>query len=179
MARWKLLAPHYLNTTDENKTMWEYKEVDRGTGKQVRKQFDVPRHLNPFDPSDWNYQLGRDDGEIIVSDGVDPGPKDIIFKGNPTPDMMPVDDAARKISAGFVEVWKHPIENVSVPFSQSLVDKFQAEMAAVQTTQKAQPVEGMTELLTAMTQMMKQNQEMIAALTLGARETPAPAARRA
>lgn len=162
MARWRLINAHYLSIAG---TTWEYKEVDRSTGKQIRREFPVPLYLNPGEPSDWNYRIGRDEGEIIVSDGNGAEPRDLIFAGDPTPDMEPLDDAARKISAGFADRWKHPIESLPGSFSQSLLDGMQREIATIQSQTKTPTVEGMSELLGAMTTVMKQNAELLAALS--------------
>jgi len=73
MARWKLVEPHYLMVPEH---YWEQMETDRDTGRQKRKQYPVPTHLNPKDPSDWTHKTGLDvtrgggvhaDGDIIVS----------------------------------------------------------------------------------------------------------------
>lgn len=159
MARWRLTAPHYLNVPG---TQWEYKEVDRTTGKPMRKVFEVPMLLDPNQPSDWNYRYGQDNGEIIVCQGKGE-PADIIFIGEPTPDMMPMDDEAKAISAGFAKKWKHPIETLPGSYSEKVLDDLQKEVADVRSKTVA-PTEGMTELLTAMAAMMKQNQELIGAL---------------
>ena len=44
MARWKLMTAHYLNVAG---TKWEYQEVSRVTGKQIRMQLPVPMYLDP------------------------------------------------------------------------------------------------------------------------------------
>lgn len=168
--RWKLLSEHYLLLADPAK--WEYKELDRATGKNVRKTWDVPTLLNPYDPGDWNHKNG-DEGEIIVTNGLDPeNGRDIIFKGDPTPDMLPLNAEAEAISAKFAQRWKHPIDSLPGNFSESLLTDLQRQVAEVQSKPTSSaPVEGMTELLTAMSQMMKQNQELLAALVT----KPAPA----
>src|SRR5215831_19089147 len=98
MARWKLMAGHYINVPG---TEWEHKETSRETGRQVRKVYAVPRHLDPKAPEDWNnWPMGRhDDGEIIVCHVGKGQPRDIEFTGPPTQDMEPLDDEARAISA--------------------------------------------------------------------------------
>ena len=163
MARWKLMAAHYINVEG---TQWEYSETSRKTGKQVRVKMDVPAYLDPRDPSDCNYQWGRDDdkdGEIIVArEGTAHEPRDITFKGDPTPDMLPLDDEAKAISASFEERWKYKPEIETQNFSQSLVDKFQMEMAEVKT--KPAQVEGMAELVSSIAEMAKSNQELIKSL---------------
>src|SRR6266705_2613092 len=105
MARWRLLTGHYLNVEG---TEWEYKETDRNTGKQARKVFAVPLFMDPNDPSDHNYP-----GEIIVANIADRAfARDIIFLGDPTPDMEPLDAEAEAISESLAPKWTHPIESL-------------------------------------------------------------------
>lgn len=162
MARWRLVAPHYLNVPGIE---WEYKEVDRTTGRPKRATFAVPLLLDPSQPSDWNYQHGRDEGEIIVCLEGRGQPRDIIFEGDPTPDMVPLDDEAQELSAAFATKWKHPIESLEGSYADKLLDGLQSELAKVQAaTNRPAQVEGMAELLAAMTSVMKQNAELLAAL---------------
>lgn len=163
MARWKLTSPHYLVVDGIE---WEYKEIDRTTGKEVRRRFQVPRLVDPADPVDWTQkEYGLNgivvDGVVNVSDGNNPGPGDIIFHGDPTPDMVPLDDEARVISDSFAKRWNHPIESLSGTYADGLINQFQVEMAKLQSTNKPAQIEGMSELLTAMSEMMKQNQTLI------------------
>lgn len=174
MARWKLLQPHYLNIPG---TKWEYTETDRGTGRPIRKQFDVPTYLHPDWSTDWNYRLNPDEGEIIVTNKFNPDyPKDYVFLGPPTPDMQPLDDEAKTISASFSDRWVHPIESLPAQggYSQVLLDGFQREVADAQSKSSeavAAQAEGMKEILATMAAMMKQNQELIS--TLVAAQPPA------
>ncbi len=121
MARWRLTNPHYLATTD---TEWEYKETDRTTGRQARKVYQVPRYLNPEDPSDHNYP-----GEIIVSDGNGAQSKDIIFSGPPSAEMEPLDAAAEALSAEHAAKWKHPVNNFDI--NETLVNLFNQQGDAI------------------------------------------------
>jgi len=162
MARWRLTAPHYLNGTG---TTWEYRETDRATGKQVRRAFDVPRLVDPQDPGDWTVtRIPKEDGDVIVCDGVNPGPNDLIWKGDPTPDMVPMDEDAEAKSAKFAGRWNHPIDSLPGTYSQSLLDGLQGEFAKAMAGNKSAAPEGMTELLQAMTAMMQQNAQLLAAL---------------
>jgi len=161
MARWRLAAPHYLNVEG---TKWEYSEVDRTTGKQKRTQFPVPTLLDPDQPTDWSHVYGKDAGEIIVAQGRTDDPKDIIFVGDPTPDMVPMDDEAKAISAAMAPRWKHPIETLSGTYADAMMKDLSQQMDEVRSQGASAKVEGMTELLTAMAAMMKQNQEMMAIL---------------
>lgn len=163
MARWRLTEAHYLNVPG---TVWEFSETDRTTGKQKRTQFPVPTLLNPAEPSDWNYKTtGMNgqvvDGEIIVCYAGKGQPRDIEFLGEPTPSMEPLDEEAEAISGKFTEKWKHPTDSVSSSFGDALIEGFQKQMELVQAQQSNAKVEGMTELLTAMAGMMKQNQDMM------------------
>lgn len=161
MARWRLVAPHYLNVEG---TKWEYSEVDRTTGKQKRTQFPVPTMLDPDQPTDWSHVYGKDAGEIIVARGKSDDPKDIIFIGDPTPDMVPLDDEAKAISAAMAPKWKHPIESLSGTYADAMLKDLGQQIEEVRAASGGAKVEGMTELLTAMTAMMKQNQELLAVL---------------
>src|SRR3974390_1261846 len=136
MARWRLIAKHYLPVDD---CMWEYKETDRQTGRLIRKQFPVPRYLNPDDPADWTLVTARNQsggsaiGEIIVCDDGTSQPGDLRFYGEPTPDMFPLDPEAEAITEQLRPKWKHPIDSIPGTYSQSLLDDLQRQGAQVQT----------------------------------------------
>jgi hypothetical protein len=124
MARWRLTDSHYLAVAG---TEWEYKEQNRETGRQARKVYEVPMYLNPKDNADWNYP--RDEA-IIVSDKFDPAyPRDIVFRGTPTPDMEPLDDEAQAISDGERKNWIHPIEALNMTYSESRLSEFERNIA--------------------------------------------------
>lgn len=119
MARWKLMASHYLNVPDNE---WEYQETING--KAARKRFPVPLLLNIQDQSHWNVK----DGIIVCHEGKGM-PEDQIFIGDPTPDMLPIDAEAKAISATFADKWKHPIDSLETTFSQSLLTNFEQQLA--------------------------------------------------
>ena len=147
MARWKLMTSHYLNVPGEE---WEYTENDRKTGRPRRTKFPVPRLLDIKDPTCWTTTWGvkgDEDGEIIVCYEGKGESTDIIFIGDPTPDMAPVDDEARAISATFEKHWKFKPENAAGEYSQSLVDKFQVELAEAQAKPQTVEVAGLSELV--------------------------------
>lgn len=124
MARWKLTDAHYLAVPG---TEWEYKETNRETGRQARKVYEVPVYLNPKDSADWNYP--RDEA-IIVSNKFDPAfPRDIVFRGTPTPDMEPLDDDAQAISDSERSKWIHPIEALNMTYSESRLSEFERAIA--------------------------------------------------
>jgi len=158
MARWKLMNAHYLNTVDPVK--WEYTEVDRTSGRPIRKQFTVPRLLDPKDPQDWTTRWGNKDnaeGEIIVCQPGKGEAHDIGFLGDPTPDMVPVDDEAKEISASFADHWRYKPDGESGGYSQSLVDKFQSEMAETEAKPATVQVEGLADLVAAIGTLVQQS----------------------
>lgn len=159
MARWKLLIAHYLRVDDEK---WEYKELDRNTGREKRMQIDVPRLLDPRDSGCWTNAWGNKDnqeGEVVVCHKGSGEPRDIVFYGDPTPDMVPVDDEAKEISASFAQHWSYKPDTADMSFSQSLVDKFQFEMASA--IAKPAEVPGLTALTEMIGKLVVQNQEIV------------------
>ena len=157
MARWKLACPHYINVPG---TEWEYNETKNG--KVARKRFTVPRFLDTAEPSDWTNKWGsRDDeeGEIVVCHEGKGAAGDIPFLGDPTPDMIPIDDEAKAISKSFETRWSYRPETAEVDFSQSLVDRFEEAMSDIQA--KPAEVPGMADLvanLAALTQTIAATQ---------------------
>lgn len=156
MARWKLMVNHYLNVEG---TKWEYTETDRITGRPKRTQFSVPRYLDILDPSDWTNRVG-DTGEIIVSDGKGMvGPKDIVFVGEPTPDMEPVDDEARKISNSYADQWRRGADAMvsGKSYADEIMDKLHDKMDDLSKVAQAPPkvqIEGLDEVMKMMAQTM-------------------------
>lgn len=124
MARWKLTDSHYLAVEG---TEWEYKEQNRETGRQARKVYEVPLHLDPKNPADHNYP--RDEA-IIVTNKYNPAyPRDYVFRGTPTPDMEPMDDEAQAISDAERKNWIHPIEALNMTYSESRLSEFERGIA--------------------------------------------------
>lgn len=172
MARWKITASHYLRVKG---TKWEYSEISRVTNKPVRKTYDVPTLLDPNDPGDWNYVTARTpqgqaaEGDVIVAwENGKQEARDILFEGPPTPDMTPMDAEAEAESAKYAKTWKHPINDIDSTFSNKLLNEFQAQVAMVQSQNAAQgagtvKVEGMEELLAAITTLIKQQVQPSAA----------------
>lgn len=136
MARWSLTQKHYIMVPD---TEWEHKETDRDTGKSVRKSFPVPRYLDPADPGDWTH---RDLEAIIVCYEGKGQPKDIVFIGDPTPDMAPLDDEAQAISDSVAHKWIQPMGEGALPthgdggYAGAKMDGFLKEIAAIMAGQK-------------------------------------------
>ena len=163
MARWRLTASHYINVPG---TEWEYKEVDRKTGKQKTRKFPVPQLLNPDDPSDWNYRHNQDEGEIIVCHDGKGEPRDIVFLGDPTPDMIPLDAEAKELTAAMAPKWNRPFEKIEGnSYADDILDDLTKQVADVRASQTTGGMpKGLEELLTAMGAMMKQNQEIMTQL---------------
>ena len=158
MARWKLMTPHYLNVEGET---WEYTENDRQTGRPKRVQFPVPRLLDIRDPSCWTNRWGNkdnEDGEIIVCHAGKGDAKDIVFIGDPTPDMLPVDEEAKAISATFEQKWRAKPENMAGDYSQSRIDKFQADMDELRS--KPAEVPGLADLVSVIGKLVESNQKI-------------------
>ena len=113
--RWSLRNAHYLNVEqlrDGTNVEWEHKEVNTANGRMARKLYKVPMLLDPKEPSDCNYP-----GEVIVAHAVEGAHNlidDIIFHGEPTPEMEPLNDAARAISDSLQHKWTHPIDTLPV-----------------------------------------------------------------
>lgn len=144
MARWRLTASHYLNVPG---TEWEQKETDRETGRQARKVYYVPLHLDPDNPADQNYP---NDGVVIVCHEGKGMPRDIVFVGPPTPDMEPLDEEAKDISKAESSKWIHPIESLDQSYGEGLIRQFErtmTEMLARQGPVSAQQLPDVTALL--------------------------------
>lgn len=166
MPRWRLKASHYINIIpqDGSKIEWEYKEIDRTTGKQGRKVFAVPMHLFVKEDSpDNNYP-----GEIIVAQQPGAQRADYIFTGEPTPDMEPLDEEAIKISTALAPKWQHPIESLSGDFGASLISKFERQMTemmknpalAAPTPSGAVSQDDFAKLQTQVAELMARNAEL-------------------
>ncbi len=168
MARWRLIEPHYLVTTDPTK--WEYQETDRISGRPKRTTFEVPRYIHHEDPLDWTVRETPDYGYVVVSDGHNAEPRDIVFKGSPTPGMIPLDDEAKEISARFSDKWNTPTQGLAdnePNWAMKMADTFvqsaeKINMKMLEASQ--QPVPGMDQFMSVMTKMMEQQQTMFMTL---------------
>lgn len=155
MARWKLMVNHYLKV-DGNR--WEQAEIDRTTGKQVRRQYDVPRLFEILEPTDWTVRNPDGSGDIVVTNGGTCEPRDVKFYGDPTPDMEPLDDEAKAISAKLAPKWKFAATDGDTrSYADRQMDQMHAQMAEIQ----AAAVQPMGNALQMMAEMMKQNQEIL------------------
>lgn len=168
MARWKLVASHYLTIEG---TSWESVEVDQMTGKQVRKRYPVPLQLDVADPTLWNDNIVRNPrGEVLGGDIVvaykdrEHLANDYLFTGDPTPDMFPLDDEAKAISLSLEAEWKMAPDE-ELPYGRRLVDRVQEEQAAIEAKESTVKIEGLSDILQSMNAMMQQNAALIATLT--------------
>lgn len=127
MARWALRAPHYLNVVD---TEYEYTEVSRSDGRSKRHRFKVPRFLHPDDPNDFTYPP-----DVTVCYDGKGLPRDLVFIGEPTPDMEPLDAEAVAISKSLEHKWLNAMSEAALPstggFSDALLSKFEAALTDV------------------------------------------------
>lgn len=167
MARWRLTEPHYLKVPG---TMWEYTEVNRTTGRPVRKQFKVPKYLDPNDPSDWTHRNGEF-GEIIVCYEGKGLPNDLTFEGGVTTGMLPLDKEAQDITKRMEEIWGTRVtqslsdEDQNQSYQNQLLSGLIDQMTDLKAgAQQQQSVPGMTEFMQGMAEMMKQQTEILSRL---------------
>src|SRR5882672_11346527 len=166
MARWKLTEPHYLSVPSER---WEHTTTDSRTGKPVRKMYRVPKHLDPRLEDDWNYRPENNnmDGEIIVCWEGKGQPRDIIFEGNPTPGMLPIDDEAKEVSGQFNWTPTQGIDEDSQrqSFYARLGDTLIDQMTELKVAREVASNPGLDKFMETMLAMMAQNQQILSALT--------------
>ncbi len=170
MARWSLRNAHYLNVPGSE---WMHEETDRETGRRNRKIYPVPQLLDPNNPQDQNY---RELGRIIVCHEGKGEPRDIVFLGEPSPEMEPFDEEAEKISESLRSKWEHPIETLPAnggmtegesAFMKHLMESF-AKSAPPQPNASV-PMDQFEELKAQVAELMKQNAELKAAAPSGRR----------
>jgi hypothetical protein len=167
MARWRLTEPHYLNVEG---VKWEYMEVDRTTGRQIRKQYDVPSYYHHEAEGDWNDKVNN---WVVVSDGHNAQPRDIIFRGEPTPGMYPLDDEARAITDKHKHKWKFADKmfdlNSPGDYGTRLADHFvqmQDKVNMQMSELESKRAQGFDQFLVSMTSMMQQNQKILEMLAV-------------
>ena len=179
MARWKLATSHYLNTVKPVK--WRYSETDRSSGENLEREYIVPKFLDIMDPRCWTNRLVAGaqvggsvtnigaEGEIVVCQPGKGQPGDTEFLGDPTPDMIPMDEEAEQISAGFADHWAWKPDAAEPIYSQSIVDRH-GEAEAHQSEVK---IAGLDNLVAAMEVQSRMMADMLAAQA----SAPAPARR--
>lgn len=166
MARWKLTEPHYLNVPSSR---WEQTAVDARTGKPTRKMYKVPMHLDPRVADDWNHKYPNNemDGEIHVCWEGKGLPHDIVFEGEPTPGMVPLDEEAKIETAKYDWTPTQGIDEESqrAGFFARLGDDLINQMTEIRALKDTAPqAQGVEKLMEAMAAMMAQNQQLIALL---------------
>lgn len=164
MARWKLTEKHYLNVPG---TKWEHIQIDRRTGKQVRKTFNVPLFLDPEADDDCNYNDGFDKQIIVCHEGKGQD-RDIVFVGDPTPGMLPIDDEAKAITSKFDWTPTQGLDDASKEnsYTQKLLLGLVDQMSEAQSrATQSQSTIGIEKLLETMAAMMAQQTEILARLS--------------
>ncbi len=176
MARWKLTEAHYLKVPG---TAWEYNSIDRRTGRPKREVFQVPLQLDPKSIDDLTKHGQPDpaypsrdieDFIIIVTDTAGVNQRDVLFEGKPTPGMLPLDDDAKAITAECAKgIWKPTPgtddDSQRVSYANTVIDDLMGQMNTLKDEVRQAPaIEGVSELLSTMSAMMKQNQEILSLL---------------
>jgi hypothetical protein len=106
-------------------------------------------------------------GIVVVSDGHNSKPSDIVFEGDPTPGMLPLDDEAREISARFEKKWATPgrvYEEAEGSYAGRMMDQYvesQGKVNMLLAEASHREIPGMSDFMQVMTNMMKQNQQIM------------------
>lgn len=161
MARWKLATAHYLNSPG---TEWAYMEVSRTTRRQERRVFTVPLLIDPQDPISWTNRWGTKDdeeGECIVCHEGKGERTDIVFTGDPTPDMIPLDEEAEKLSASFAAKWKVSHATTLGAHSQSIISTLEERVGEAASRPTATTVDGLDTFISTVSELVKQNAILI------------------
>lgn len=170
MARWKLMAKHYLaiKEIDGEAPVYIHTEQDTRTGRNKRKIYNVPMLLDPEDPSCWTETVfARNgapvEGTIVVSDGKNAQPRDLIMCDGvpPTTDMMPLDDEAEEISRKINAARSIPFDAAPGQTGEELIRLFTQQMNQLQqaiVAPAAQSLKGVSE------DAFQKLQEQVAAL---------------
>lgn len=133
--RWRLNSSHYLNVPG---TEWEYKEESRTAGRPIRQRINVPMLLDVNDPSMWNDKQNR---WIIVCHEGKGLPSDIVFVGDPTPEMEPLDDEARELSNKFAVRWNASPETLGIGgYDQALIERISSQVEEQLKGNMVQPI---------------------------------------
>jgi hypothetical protein len=164
MARWKLTEPHYLNVPG---TEWEQVTTDRTTQRPIRRKYKVPLFLDPRIETDWNYRdrLNPMDGEIHVCYADRGLPHDIVFEGDPTPGMLPLDDEAREISAKFSWQPTQGLDDQAQEASNQsrILNSLIKQLADATVAGQSAPA-GFDKFMEAMASMMSQQTKLLEAI---------------
>lgn len=136
MARWRVTAKHYINAKQFGEdTTWVREETNRDTGRAFRRTFAVPLYIDPEDPICINKNLGFC---VVATEGSEM-PGDIVILGPPTPDMEPLDDAAKEITKVESVKWKDPINSLPINIGEDFGNQLLAMLTAQFNTVANQP----------------------------------------
>src|SRR5215471_7733981 len=94
------------------------------------------------------YHRSPEEGKLNVTNGGTHEANDVVFVGDPGPDMIPLDDEAKAISASFSKKWVNPIEDlpVNMTYADRLLESLQSEVAQLQSQPKSAPASDLGEL---------------------------------
>lgn len=128
MARWRVTAKHYVLARQFGEdTTWVREETNRDTGRAFRRTFAVPLYIDPEDPICINKNIGY---AVAATEGFEM-PGDITLLSPCTPDMEPLDEDAKQITAKESKKWKDPINSLPI----SIGDDFGNQLLAMLTAQ--------------------------------------------
>jgi hypothetical protein len=108
--------------------------------------------LHPDDSKSWTKTWGPSndlEGEIIVCIPGRGEHSDIEFIGDPTPEMIPVDDEAKAISARFEKHWGYKPDAEPGMYTQSLITDLQNKIIDKQSAPATVEIAGLSDLITA------------------------------
>lgn len=139
MARWRVIAPHYIYAEQYGQpTEWAREETNRDTGRTFRKTMKVPLLVDPNDPTCCR----RSDGLCVVARKGSEQSGDIVFEGPPTPDLEPLDEEAQALSDAERPKWKMPIDSLPSTTGEELASQmirmFENQMNAINQLPQAQ-----------------------------------------
>jgi hypothetical protein len=174
MARWRVTAKHYLNAKQFGEdTTWVREETNRDTGRAFRRTFMVPLLIDPEDP----ICINRNVGYCVVATEGSEMPGDIILLSPCTPDMEPLDEEARQITAQESKKWKDPINGLPIhvgeDFGNQLLAMLTAQMNSVDAGKSVSLKGASNDEVTQLKTMLAQQQEQINRLLAGALVVPA------
>jgi hypothetical protein len=123
MARWRLTSEHYLMLDPPSE--WEYKEVDQMTGNTARTVLKVGTYLSP-----------KDRPYVVCHKGKGQ-PGDLVFLGDPTKEMEPLDDEAIALSEARRPFWADPIDSLpGTTMAERIMDGMQKAISDLAVSQK-------------------------------------------
>lgn len=168
MARWRVTAKHYLLAKQFGEdTTWVREETNRDTGRAFRRTFAVPLYIDPEDPLCINRNLGFC---VVATEGSEMS-GDITLLSPCTPDMEPLDDDAKRITAEESKKWKDPINSLPISigddFGNQLLAMLTAQFNNVSNAPSVSLKGASTNELDELKRMLAAQQEQIAKLIAG------------